>query len=130
MLFPVIKVKDGDYIHIVGTNSHDRLYIDEKSGGIQYLNIQCNEGTQKINGKASMDFVANKQVESIDFEIEFVTLEELIHIATENMVRQTNNQVELHKMLKETMTEYLETKRDCDEKLRNSDLKDSSGRLF
>ena len=40
MRIPIIRVKDGDYEHIVGTNSHDVLYIDERSGGIQYLNMQ------------------------------------------------------------------------------------------
>lgn len=40
MLFPIIKVKDGEHIHIVGTNSHDELYVDEITGGIHYLNLQ------------------------------------------------------------------------------------------
>ena len=50
MMIPIIEVQDGDYKHIVGTNSHDILYIDEDSGGIQYLNMQCCEGTEKYEG--------------------------------------------------------------------------------
>lgn len=35
MLFPVIKVKDNynGTEHILGTNSHDSLYIDAETGG-------------------------------------------------------------------------------------------------
>lgn len=42
IMIPVIKVKDkcGDRIHIVGTNSHDTLHIDEETGGIHYRNLQ------------------------------------------------------------------------------------------
>ncbi len=45
MRIPIIKVKDGECEHIVGTNNHDVLYVDKESGGIQFLNIQCCEGT-------------------------------------------------------------------------------------
>ena len=48
MLFPIIRVRDnaaGGTEHIIGENSHDVLYIS-KSGGIQYVNIQCMEGTK------------------------------------------------------------------------------------
>lgn len=50
MRIPIIKVRDGDYEHVVGTNSHDVLYVDNESGGIQYLNVQGYEGTKKLTG--------------------------------------------------------------------------------
>ena len=51
MLFPVIKIRektgDEETVHIVGTNSHDRLYIENNA--IHYLDIQCMSGTQHPN---------------------------------------------------------------------------------
>ena len=34
-----VKDKETGYIHIVGTNQHDRLYLDD-DGNIQYMNLQ------------------------------------------------------------------------------------------
>ena len=42
---PLIIVRDGDSEHIVGTDSHDQLDIDVRTGGIQYYNLQCGVGT-------------------------------------------------------------------------------------
>ena len=46
MRFPIIRVYDKDtkMTHIVGSNVHDLLYIDER-GALQYLNLQCMCGT-------------------------------------------------------------------------------------
>lgn len=46
MAMPIIRVTDNadGTTHIVGTNKHDRLYLDE-DGCIQYINIQCMAGT-------------------------------------------------------------------------------------
>lgn len=43
---PALYVKDNssDVIHMVGTDSHDRLYLDE-NGNIQYSNLQSGGGT-------------------------------------------------------------------------------------
>ena len=43
---PALYVKDNtsDIIHMVGTDSHDRLYLDE-NGNIQYSNLQSGGGT-------------------------------------------------------------------------------------
>lgn len=127
MLFPVIKVKDGDHIHTVGTNSHDVLYVDEHTGGIQYLNLQCCEGTKKYSGKVSMSFVPKKPEEwEVHPQIEMVTIEELIELATQNMINQTEATLKLHASFKK----YLDTKGTCEEKLKGDDVCDSSGMLF
>lgn len=44
---PEIWVLDtqGDVVHMVGTNHHDELYLDEK-GRIQYYNLQNGCGTE------------------------------------------------------------------------------------
>lgn len=58
MFFPIIKVKDKrlGYDHIVGTNSHDLLYVDEETGGIQYLNLQCMAGTKVYSKEKDNDY--------------------------------------------------------------------------
>lgn len=60
MLFPIIRVIDNEsrirVPRIVGANSHDVLKIDKKTGGIQYLNLQCSEGTTKYKGKSAFSF--------------------------------------------------------------------------
>lgn len=52
-----VKDKETGYIHIVGTDQHDRLYLDE-NGNIQYLNLQ-NGGTTE--GNYDYEFVLDEQ---------------------------------------------------------------------
>lgn len=127
MLVPIIKVNDNGHVHIVGTNSHDELYIDEKTGGIQYVNLQCMEGTRKYQGKAEMNFVS-KELEEWDTHpmIEMITIEELIEIAMNNMFEQTEASLRLHESLKK----YMETKAICEKKRSGDDVSDTSGMLF
>ena len=127
MRIPIIRVKDGDYEHIVGTNSHDVLYIDERSGGIQYLNMQCCERTKKFGAGQAMQFVGEpmEEYDVLGPEIRFVTVEELIGIAVEHMKESTENKIRLHEMAKV----YLEEKVKCQKRLENDDVRDSSGAL-
>lgn len=86
MLFLIIRVKDNDYkdTHIVGTDEHDSLYIDEKIGGVQYLNLQCYCGTEKFNNKNTFEFFGKKTEYDNNLQIEFVTFEELQKIYNKN----------------------------------------------
>lgn len=127
MLFPIIKIKDGNHIHIVGTNSHDSLYVEESTGGIQYLNLQCMEGTKRFKGKSSMNFVTEELEEGDIYpQIEFVTIEELIELAEKTMVDQTEASLKLH----ESFEKYLKSKEICEEKRSNDSVTDTSGMLF
>ena len=85
MLFPIIKIKTEYGEQIVGTNSHDCLYIENNA--IHYLDAQCMTGTQYPT-ESGMYFVGEDKEYSISCrpEIEFVTLEEIIKIAKENRV--------------------------------------------
>lgn len=131
MLFPIIRVKEGEHVHIVGTNSHDTLYVDENTGGIQYLDLQCYEGTNRIGGEASMEFVTREMHEwEVYPQIEFVTLEELIKIATDEMVKQTDARIKLHEVLNTTMKTFLEKKDECEKKLENDKIRDTSGMII
>lgn len=52
-----VRDKETGYIHIVGTDQHDRLYLDD-NGNIQYLNLQ-NGGTTE--GNYEYEFVLDEQ---------------------------------------------------------------------
>lgn len=125
MMIPIIKVKDGDYEHIVGTNSHDVLYVDDESGGIQYLNVQCCEGTKKYDGKQTMQFVGEAGYFE-DMQVQFVTIEELVGLAIKNMKDGTEMKLKMHQMMKA----YLREKAECQEKLAEADTYDSGGALL
>jgi hypothetical protein len=130
MLVPIIKINDNGHVHIVGTNSHDVLYVDEKTGGIQYLNLQCSEGTKKYDDdddETKMSFVTKSPEECYLYpEIEMITIEELIEIATKNMVEQTEASLRLH----ESFKKYMEAKEVCEQKRGGDDVNDTSGMLF
>lgn len=50
-----VRDKDTGYIHIVGTDQQDRLYLDD-SGNIQYLNLQNGGSTE-----GDYEFVLDEQ---------------------------------------------------------------------
>lgn len=88
MRFPVIKVRDksDDRTHIVGSDSHDSLYVDGKSG-IHYYNLQCGEGTKgdfefitEDEYGVGGDFCVGSKNECGQIQIEFVTFDELFEI--------------------------------------------------
>lgn len=128
MRIPIIKVKDGNYEHIVGTNSHDVLYVDEQSGGIQYMNMQSCEGTKRFNKEMSVRFVGEPMEEYDVFgpEVEFVTVEELIEIALQQMKDGTEAKLKLHTAVKK----YMEEKEICQKKLEKDNILDSGGALL
>lgn len=86
MLFPIIRVIDNDSQgkkpHIVGTNSHDLLEIDDETGGIQYLNLQCSEGTTKYDGKSTFSF-SGVEDDYFGPRVEMVSFERLCEIYLE-----------------------------------------------
>lgn len=126
MLFPIIKISDNGHTHIVGTNSHDLLYIDKNA--IHYLNRQCSMGT-RYEKESRMYFEGRKPDEEDIMQhttIEMVTLEELIEIAEKNMIDQTEASLRMH----ERFRKYLEEKEKCDKKRSADDITDTSGMLF
>lgn len=54
-----VRDKDTWYIHLVGTDQHDRLYLDE-NGNIQYLNLQ-NGGTTEEDYEFVLDEQGHNQ---------------------------------------------------------------------
>lgn len=131
MLFPIIKIKENGITHIVGTNSHDCLYIHDNA--IHYLNVQGMVGTE-FPDESGMYFDGTDKGESSMSglpEIEFVTLEELIKLSTQNMVEQTENTVYRNRLL----AEYFKKKEECEKKLEESAEEtgiefDTSGDLY
>lgn len=54
-----VKGKETGYIHIVGTDQHDRLYLDD-DGNIQYMNLQ-NGGTTEEDYEFVLDEQGHNQ---------------------------------------------------------------------
>lgn len=128
MLFPVIRIKEnsshGGAGYIVGTNRHDCLFIEDNA--IHYLDMQCMESTRHPE-KSQMCFVGMPPDEGVPYmTVEMVTIEELIRIAEQNMVQQTEFRTEMH----EAFREYMKTKCRCDKKRSRDDILDTSGVLF
>jgi len=126
MLFPVIKIKRDEHTHIVGTNSHDALFIE--GNAIHYLNLQSMVGTQYPE-ESGMYFAGREldEYSSLPYvEIEMVTIEELIEIAEQNMIKQTESSLKLH----ESFRKYLESQKACEEKRKEDDVSDTCGMLF
>lgn len=99
MLFPIIKIKDMGTERIVGTNRHDCLYIENNA--IHYLDIQSMGSTESEEDgiyftgvdKGEYSFTGNP-------EIEFLTLEEVIELATESVKEQTNDVIKANEAYK------------------------------
>ena len=99
---PIIKVKDRSVYgkaHIVGTNPHDSLYIDNYSGGIHYHNIQCCASTQKIfDDGADPDYgFAFEAPDGYyhDAEIEFLSPEQLFELIIDTVQMETYQKIKL-----------------------------------
>ena len=80
MMFPVIRVydKDNGDTHIVGTDSHDSLHIDD-DGQLSYYNMQNGCGTGE-----TYSFVAAENEWDICPSVEFVTFDQLLDIIREH----------------------------------------------
>lgn len=111
MLYPVIKVRDNcghKMEHIVGSNSHDVLYIDD-GGGIHYLNCQCMAGTKYADeGYSFVGVDKGEWSMSCRPEIEFITLEELIDMATDSLNEGMKAKIASYKALRKYWDEEYE----------------------
>lgn len=107
MLFPVIKVKDNynGTEHILGTNSHDSLYIDAETGGIHYLNLQCCAGTRKFEGKSDYEFVGEENEWDDELAIEFLTFDELAELCIKETKINCEKEKELRALVKKVFDE-------------------------
>lgn len=122
MLFPVIRVIDRDVKgmepHIVGTNSHDELRVDEETGGLQYHNLQNGEGSKRY-GKDdyhAYDFVAPREVDAEgygpgDMRVEFVTMEQLMELYIEQIKASAETAARWRKILDDLFAEEDEIKK-------------------
>lgn len=112
MLFPIIKVKSkgSDRSHIVGTNSHDVLYVEE-DGSLHYLNVQCMVGTK--DGEFAFDAEVPPD-DMIDYtftgrpEIEFVDFDALLSMMTDHLNEAMKAKIESYRVLRKHWDEELE----------------------
>lgn len=81
MRIPLIIIRDGEFEHIFDTDTHDRLYIDKETGGIQYLSLHCSEGTKRFADIPAdypyMEFVGDESNcnDYYECEVYYVSLE-------------------------------------------------------
>lgn len=133
MLFPIIKVKDSQgeaFEHIVGTNSHDTLFIDKESGGIHYMSLQNEESTEKIlNGEKyemyAYEFVGEENEYSPYMQIEFVPFEKLFEIVMNEMEQSAEKEIKLNEM----MRAYLDKRDSVNKKIEESRRKTGITRI-
>ncbi len=100
---PIIKVKDKtmNTEHIVGTNTHDQLIIENNA--IHFLNIQCMEGTQ-FDGDYSFVGIEGNEYEP-ETTVEFVTLEEFGKLYKDIAREQNEAEERLQNLIKEILAE-------------------------
>ena len=106
MLFPVIRVNDNGHEHIVGTNSHDYLYIENNA--IHFMDIQSCEGTRYPD--SGITFVEDKSIDpEYDLRpylsVQFMDLEEIIDLATENLSEAAKAKIEVYRIMREYFLE-------------------------
>lgn len=123
MRIPIIKVNG----RIVGTNSHDCLYINDNA--IHYLSTQCMCGSQdypddfKFEGKEPDEYSFTAHP-----EIEFMELEDVIELAIQLCKDGTEKKIRLHEIAGIMLEEYKATKKECTKKLKG--CVDTSGILL
>lgn len=109
MLFPIIRVVDNDLEdktpRILGTNSHDMLQIDGETGGIQYLNLQCSEGTRVYSGKSTFSF-SGVEDEYLGSHVEMVGFERLCEIYLEQTKQSAESESRLREVMKKVFAEH------------------------
>lgn len=110
MKIPIIRLSGG---HIVGTNSHDRLYI--KDNAIHYLTTQSLAATENREDGIEFEGVLDWVSEDITGvpSVEFIDVEELVEVAISHCKDSTESQLRLRKALKR----YKSIKKRCKRKL-------------
>lgn len=98
MLIPVIKVRDKAIgsVHIVGSNSHDSLFVNEHF--ISYYNLQNGCGSRGDDAYG-YEFVFEQNQWGASY-IEFVTLEKFIEISKQDIDENAKNMIEFYKAYK------------------------------
>ena len=121
MVFPIIRVanKIGDevFTHIVGTDPHDVLLLDNETGGLQYCDMQMMGGTKRYKEFPDEERFFSFQGVGDGFlgpRVEMVFFEKLCELYLE----QAREDVRLKKEIEEIIKEVLAEK-DCIDKAGN-----------
>lgn len=97
MRFPIIRVYDKDTktTHIIGSDVHDMLHIDE-NGAIQYLNLQCMCGTPE-----TYEFVQNGEEDPFlgKSACRFVSIDTAKRLSEYKDCKDKENEAKLQKLL-------------------------------
>ena len=120
MKFPILKVKDimTGAVHIVGTNSHDHLYV--RRGKLEYMNLQSLASTENgIQEEKKGYSITNCP------EIDFLDLEEVIDLTMDHKTKAVKRKIAAYHVMSRKLSKELQ---ECKEE---TGIKwDSSGELF
>lgn len=103
---PVIKVRDNGSngaVHMVGTDSHDVLEVDE-SGGIHYYNLQNGEGTGQ---NSDYSFVTHDNGWT-DTYIEFVPIQEFIRLCCQHLDDAAEREKKFREVVGSSLQKFVE----------------------
>ena len=107
MLIPVIKIKEtsgaDETAHIIGTDSHDKLYI--KNNAIHYINLQNSETSERCLGyESTYKFIGERNEYMFpaedEMEIEMWDIDQLIEFAIKHACETAERKAKLAELLK------------------------------
>lgn len=106
MQFPVIKVKDkySGKTHIVGTDSHDELYVG-KDGQLHYSNLQNGDGSGSEEGYGYI-FAGEEDDFNPHEKIQFVSFDELLEIVKKEAGLSAEKERTIREMSERIFEEY------------------------
>lgn len=105
MRIPLIKIIDnnGGYIHRIGSDIHDVLYIDQENGTLSYSNLQNGCGSRKFDKKHKPEYrfdYVNAPIDEYEPIVEFVSLQRFIKIIVKEWLDDIDNRRKLKKYIK------------------------------
>lgn len=105
MRIPLIKIIDnnGGYIHRIGSDIHDVLYIDQENGTLSYSNLQNGCGSRKFDKKHKPEYrfdYVNTPIDEYEPIVEFVSVQRFIKIIVKEWLDDIDNRRKLKKYIK------------------------------
>lgn len=123
MKIPIIRINGQ---HIVGTNSHDKLYIHNNA--IHYLSIQSLASTETKSDGICFEGISDWVSEELtgSQSVEMIELENLIELA----ISQCKMTLKQEKKLRRLVKRYLKIKRRGEKKLASPKYRNTGGTLL
>lgn len=106
MMFPVIRIKDkhSGRVHIVGTDSHDTLYVGN-DGQLHYSNLQNGDGSG-ADDRYGYIFDGEENEWEPYPSVEFVSMDGLLKIIKEQAKLSAQQERELRKFMRDAWKDH------------------------